>query len=85
MGVVYRARDPIIDRVVALKTINLALTGAALASFEARFFQEARSAGRLNHPNIVTIYDAGRPTGRVHRMEFLEGNELASRLGHAHA
>ena len=68
MGVVYRARDPIIDRVVALKTINLALTGAALASFEARFFQEARSAGRLNHPNIVTIYDAGKADGRrVHR------------------
>jgi predicted Ser/Thr protein kinase len=77
MGVVYRARDPIIDRVVALKTINLALTGAALASFEARFFQEARSAGRLNHPNIVTIYDAGKADGVAYiAMEFLEGTSL---------
>jgi len=77
MGVVYRARDPIIDRVVALKTINLALTGAALASFEARFFQEARSAGRLNHPNIVTIYDAGKAEGVAYiAMEFLEGTSL---------
>ena len=77
MGVVYRARDPIIDRVVALKTINLALTGAALASFEARFFQEARSAGRLNHPNIVTIYDAGEAEGVAYiAMEFLEGTSL---------
>jgi serine/threonine-protein kinase len=77
MGVVYRARDPIIDRVVALKTIDLALTGAALASFEERFFQEARSAGRLNHPNIVTIYDAGKADGVAYiAMEFLEGASL---------
>ena len=77
MGVVYRARDPIIDRVVALKTIDHALTGAALASFEERFFQEARSAGRLNHPNIVTIYDAGKADGVAYiAMEFLEGTSL---------
>ncbi len=77
MGVVYRARDPIIDRVVALKTIDHALTGAALASFEARFFQEARSAGRLNHPNIVTIYDAGKADGVAYiAMEYLEGTSL---------
>ena len=77
MGIVYRARDPIIDRVVALKTIDLALTGAALASFEERFFQEARSAGRLNHPNIVTIYDAGKADGVAYiAMEFLEGTSL---------
>jgi len=84
MGVVYRARDPIIDRVVALKTIDLALTGAALASFEERFFQEARSAGRLNHPNIVTIYDAGKADGVAYMaMEFLEGASLREVLdGH---
>jgi serine/threonine protein kinase len=77
MGVVYRARDPIIDRVVALKTIDLNLTGAALASFEERFFQEARSAGRLNHPNIVTIYDAGKAEDVAYiAMEFLEGASL---------
>ena len=77
MGVVYKARDPIIDRVVALKTIDFALTGAAAASFEERFFQEARAAGRLNHPNIVTIYDAGQADGVAYiAMEFLEGTNL---------
>ena len=77
MGVVYRARDPIIDRVVALKTIDFALTGAAATSFEQRFFQEARAAGRLNHPNIVTIYDAGQADGVAYiAMEFLDGTSL---------
>ncbi len=77
MGVVYKARDPIIDRVVALKTIDFALTGAAAESFEQRFFQEARAAGRLNHPNIVTIYDAGQADGVAYiAMEFLEGTNL---------
>jgi len=77
MGVVYKARDPIIDRVVALKTIDFALTGAAATSFEERFFQEARAAGRLNHPNIVTIYDAGQADGVAYiAMEFLEGTNL---------
>jgi serine/threonine-protein kinase len=77
MGVVYRARDPIIDRVVALKTIDFALTGAAATSFEQRFFQEARAAGRLNHPNIVTIHDAGQADGIAYiAMEFLDGTSL---------
>jgi serine/threonine-protein kinase len=77
MGIVYRARDPIIDRVVALKTIDFALTGAAATSFEQRFFQEARAAGRLNHPNIVTIHDAGQADGIAYiAMEFLDGTSL---------
>jgi serine/threonine-protein kinase len=81
MGVVYKARDPIIDRVVALKTIDFALTGAAAASFEQRFFQEARAAGRLNHPNIVTIYDAGQADGVAYiAMEFLDGTSLRQLL-----
>ncbi len=81
MGVVYKARDPIIDRVVALKTIDFALTGAAAASFEQRFFQEARAAGRLNHPNIVTIYDAGQADGIAYiAMEFLDGTSLRQLL-----
>ncbi|MGH8696832.1 MAG: protein kinase domain-containing protein, partial [Burkholderiales bacterium] len=81
MGVVYKARDPIIDRVVALKTIDFALTGAAAASFEQRFFQEARAAGRLNHPNIVTIYDAGQADGVAYiAMEFLDGTNLRQLL-----
>jgi serine/threonine-protein kinase len=81
MGVVYKARDPIIDRIVALKTIDFALTGAAAASFEERFFQEARAAGRLNHPNIVTIYDAGQADGVAYiAMEFLDGTSLRELL-----
>ena len=81
MGVVFRARDPIIDRVVALKTIDPGRSGAAHASFAERFFQEARSAGRLNHPNIVTIYDAGEAGGQAYiAMEYLEGTSLRQTL-----
>ena len=77
MGVVYRARDPIIDRVVALKTIDPHLSGDALREFNERFFHEAKSAGRLNHPNIVTIYDAGEADGNAYiAMEYLEGPSL---------
>ena len=57
MGVVYKAVDPIIDRTVAIKTINLNLSRQELEEYEARFQQEIKAAGRLNHPNIVTIYD----------------------------
>jgi serine/threonine-protein kinase len=81
MGVVYRARDPIIDRVVALKTIHSGRSGEAAASFTERFFQEARSAGRLSHPNIVTIFDAGEAGGQAYiAMEFLEGTGLREML-----
>jgi serine/threonine-protein kinase len=81
MGVVFRARDPIIDRVVALKTIDPGRSGEAHARFAERFFQEARSAGRLNHPNIVTIYDAGEAGGQAYiAMEFLEGTSLRQML-----
>jgi serine/threonine-protein kinase len=77
MGVVYRARDPIIDRVVALKTIDPHLSGDALREFNERFFHEAKSAGRLSHPNIVTIYDAGEADGVAYiAMECLEGPSL---------
>ena len=57
MGTVYKAVDPIIDRTVAIKTINLNLSKQELEEYEARFQQEIKAAGRLNHPNIVTIYD----------------------------
>ncbi len=81
MGVVYKARDPVLDREVAIKTINLTLPKDELSEYEARFYQEARAAGGLNHPNIVTIYDIGK-TERVAymAMEFLEGQELRSVL-----
>ncbi|HSD43194.1 MAG TPA: protein kinase [Burkholderiales bacterium] len=81
MGVVYKARDPIIDRVVAVKTIDSGRSGEAAASFTERFFQEARSAGRLNHPNIVTIHDAGEAGGQAYiAMELLEGSSLRDML-----
>jgi serine/threonine-protein kinase len=81
MGVVYRARDPVLDRVVAIKTINLNLPKDELAEYEARFYQEARAAGGLSHPNIVTVYDIGKSDSVAYMaMEFLEGDELRSVL-----
>lgn len=77
MGVVYKAVDPLIDRTVAIKTINLNLSREELADFEERFNREAKSAGRLNHPNIVTIYDVGKADHVAFMaMEYLEGREL---------
>src|SRR5688572_5421473 len=77
MGVVYKAVDPIIDRTVAIKTINLNLSRQELEEYEARFQQEIKAAGRLNHPNIVTIYDVGKTDAVAYMaMEFLEGAEL---------
>jgi serine/threonine-protein kinase len=81
MGVVYKARDPLLDRVVAIKTVNLTLPKEELAEYEARFYQEAKAAGGLSHRNIVVIYDIGR-SDRVAfmAMEFLEGQELRRML-----
>jgi eukaryotic-like serine/threonine-protein kinase len=77
MGVVYRAVDPIIDRMVAIKTVNLSINTDDAEEYEARFQQEIKAAGRLNHPNIVTIYDVGRTeTVAYMAMEFLVGKEL---------
>jgi serine/threonine protein kinase len=77
MGVVYKARDPLIDRVVAIKTINLSLAMDEKEEYEGRFYQEAKAAGRLNHPNIVTIYDVGKSGDVAYiAMELLEGREL---------
>jgi len=77
MGVVYKAVDPIIDRTVAIKTINLNLSRQELEEYEQRFQQEIKAAGRLNHPNIVTIYDVGKTESVAYMaMEFLEGKEL---------
>jgi len=77
MGVVYQARDPLIDRVVAIKTINLGHELDDKDKDEERFYQEARAAGRLSHPNIVTIHDIGK-SGDIAfiAMEFLQGREL---------
>ena len=77
MGVVYKAIDPLIERTVAIKTIKLDLSQEELANFEERFYREAKSAGRLNHPNIVTIYDVGKSDHIAYMaMEYLEGQVL---------
>jgi serine/threonine-protein kinase len=77
MGTVYKAVDPMIDRVVAIKTVNLSLNRAEIEEYELRFQQEIKAAGRLNHPNIVTIYDVGRTDDVAYMaMEYLEGKEL---------
>ncbi len=77
MGIVYKAKDPLIDRVVAIKTINLTLATDEKEEYEGRFYQEAKVAGRLNHPNIVTIYDVGKSGDVAYiAMELLEGREL---------
>ncbi len=75
MGAVYKARDPLIDRLVALKTITGGPT--AQTNLLDRFYQEARSAGALQHPNIVTIYELGHEKNTPFiAMEYLEGDSL---------
>ena len=79
MGAVYIARDPAMDRIVALKTIHaLALSGPQAEEFRERFYREARAAGGLSHPGIVTIFDVGEQDGVPYLvMEFIEGRTLA--------
>ncbi|WP_306606055.1 CHASE2 domain-containing serine/threonine-protein kinase [Azonexus sp.] len=79
MGVVYQGRDPKINRIVAIKTMALAqeFEGDELEEVKQRFFREAETAGRLNHPNIVTMYDAGEEQDLAYiAMEFLKGQDL---------
>ncbi|MBI4559980.1 MAG: serine/threonine protein kinase [Candidatus Hydrogenedentes bacterium] len=79
MGVVYEGRDPNIGRRVAIKTARrdvMAASGRAEEMME-RFLREARAAGALNHPNIITIYDSDEEDGIAYiAMEFLEGTDL---------
>jgi len=80
MGVVYLARDPKINRQLAIKAIALAAEFGEmeLAGARERFFREAEMAGRLNHPNIVVIYDAGEDQGLAFIvMEYLRGGHLS--------
>src|SRR2546425_8868111 len=80
MGVVYKAHDPILNRFVAIKTISPSL--GADTEGRKRFLREAQSAARLNHPNIVTVYDLGEEQGRVYMaMELLEGQDLRQLIG----
>ena len=79
MGVVYGGKDPKIGRIVAIKTMALSdeFEADELKEAKERFFREAETAGRLTHPNIVTIYDAGEEHDLCYiAMEFLKGKDL---------
>lgn len=80
MGIVYLGRDTTIGRAVAIKTMPLSqeFDASELESVKKRFFGEAESAGRLNHPSIVTIYDAGEDQDLAYiAMELLTGKDLS--------
>jgi diguanylate cyclase (GGDEF)-like protein len=82
MGIVYKANDPLIERFVAIKSINLQiLPEKEKDEYKARFYQEAKAAGHLNHPNIVTIHDLGESGDMAYiAMELMEGRELQAIL-----
>jgi eukaryotic-like serine/threonine-protein kinase len=83
MGIVYLGKDPKINRVVAIKTMALSeeFEDHELAEVKERFFREAETAGRLAHPNIVTIYDAGEEHDLAYiAMEFLKGADLTCHI-----
>jgi serine/threonine protein kinase len=81
MGVVYEALDPTIGRKVALKAIRFDAIGTTADEAARRFKNEARAAGGLSHPNIVTVYDAGEDGGNLYlAMEFIDGTTLESVL-----
>jgi serine/threonine-protein kinase len=85
MGVVYHAKDPVIGRDVAVKTIRLveAGTGMSREELSERFKTEAHAAGLLSHPNIVVIYDAGEEDGQFYIiMEMIEGESIQALLDH---
>jgi len=81
MGEVYKGRDPALDRDVAIKTITASL--GADEDIRKRFRREAEAAARLNHPNIITIYDFGEEQGKIYMaMELLEGRDLKDLIAH---
>ena len=81
MGTVYKGLDPALDRLVALKTIRLdfAVSAEEISELKERLVREAKAAGKLSHPNIVTIYDVGEQEGLQYiAMEYLSGYTLES-------
>src|SRR4051812_20732292 len=71
-GVVYAAHDPVLDRTVALKVLRS--TVASRSTARARFQREAQALGRLNHPNVITVYDVGAVDDRAYiAMEYIDG------------
>ncbi len=85
MGVVYKGIDPKINRTVAIKTLSLAesFDGGNLQDVLQRFFREAETAGKLSHPHIVTVYDAGQEHDLTYMaMEYLDGEDLGKYAEH---
>ncbi|WP_281915588.1 serine/threonine-protein kinase [Caldimonas thermodepolymerans] len=81
LGTVYAAQDPLLSRLVAIKTVSLDLSPEARERFTAMFLNEARAAAGLNHPHIVTVFDAGTsPQGAYIAMELLKGKDLRQLL-----
>ena len=77
LGTVFAAHDPLLSRLIAVKTLNLELDVSERDAFNALFLNEARAAGGLSHPHIVTVFDAGISDNRVYiAMELLKGRDL---------
>jgi serine/threonine protein kinase len=82
MGIVYLAADPVLERQVAIKTIA---SNTSRAEFRQRFIREAKSAARLNHPNIITIHDFGEHNNQLYIvMEYIEGVDLDQLIALGH-
>jgi serine/threonine protein kinase len=81
LGTVYAAHDPLLSRLIAIKTLNVQLSTEEREQFNALFLNEARAAGGLSHPHIVTVFDAGvSPQGAYIAMELLKGKDLRQLL-----
>ena len=77
LGTVYAAYDPLLSRLIAVKTLHLEIAEAQRAAFNALFLNEARAAAGLSHPQIVTVFDAGVSDDRAYiAMELLKGRDL---------
>ena len=86
IGAVYVGHDPVMDRDVAIKTFNPTLSALARRQHDQHFVNEARAAGRLSHPHIVTIFEASSEAPDNYlAMEWLQGRELGSLLAQGHA